>query len=434
MATKPQIPEARMNASTFDIVNAIRMDTPGLNFKDRIPACSKETLQQIGDIFSSDSDLANSFMTELINRVGMVMIQQKRYSNNLKAVKQGKLDFGETVEEIAYGLIHARCDYNVDTGVTDVFQINKATVATALHKVNYQQKYPVSFTHFELRKAFTTAASLGDFIEGIITSVYNSYEVDEQLAFKNLIVQATEKNFFYPIEIDLPDDEATGKIFVKKVKQFANVMQFMNTNFNKYHLPQFTNKDDLIILIRADIDAAIEVDVLAAAFQAYAVDFVGSGRKIMVDDFGNDNIYAIVCDRRFFQIYDYDLAMDKIYNPSNRVWNYFLHVWEVISASPFMQGVAIVATGSGTITGVTVTPATATVAKGKNKQFVAVVEGTGIFNGNVSWTVEGAVSANTTIDSSGILRVGEDETASLTVKATSAGDSTKSATATVTVS
>ena len=87
-----------------------------------------------------------------------------------------------------------------------------------------------------------------------------------------------------------------------------------------------------------------------------------------------------------------------------------------------------------TITGVTVTPATATVQQGNTRQFSASATGTGDFSQAVTWTVEGAVSASTTISAFGLLTVGADETATtLTVRATSNGDNTKSGTAAVTV-
>lgn len=87
-----------------------------------------------------------------------------------------------------------------------------------------------------------------------------------------------------------------------------------------------------------------------------------------------------------------------------------------------------------TITGVTVTPATANLQPGGEQQFSATVNGTGNFSQAVTWTVEGAVSASTTISAFGLLTVGADETATtLTVRATSNGDNTKSGTASVTV-
>lgn len=87
-----------------------------------------------------------------------------------------------------------------------------------------------------------------------------------------------------------------------------------------------------------------------------------------------------------------------------------------------------------TVTAVTVAPDKVTLAKGETQQFAAAVTGENDPSTDVVWTVEGAASTATTITADGLLTIGENETAtSLTVRATSVQDSTKSATAAVTV-
>ena len=85
------------------------------------------------------------------------------------------------------------------------------------------------------------------------------------------------------------------------------------------------------------------------------------------------------------------------------------------------------------VTSVNISPSPSTVHVGKTQTFAATVSGTGDYNKNVTWSVSGNKSTNTKIEN-GTLTVGEDETAeTLTITATSVGDSAKSATATVTV-
>ncbi len=94
----------------------------------------------------------------------------------------------------------------------------------------------------------------------------------------------------------------------------------------------------------------------------------------------------------------------------------------------------VTVTPPATITGVTVEPANATVEAGKTQEFTAKVTGTGDYNENVTWTVSGKKSDDTTISEDGVLTVAADETAAtLTVTATAVGDKTTSGTATVTV-
>jgi hypothetical protein len=92
------------------------------------------------------------------------------------------------------------------------------------------------------------------------------------------------------------------------------------------------------------------------------------------------------------------------------------------------------ATPSPTVTSVTVNPTTADVLKGGTQQFTATVTGTNNPSTTVTWTVSGGTGGSTAINTSGLLTVSANETsATLTVKATSTIDTTKSATATVTV-
>lgn len=91
---------------------------------------------------------------------------------------------------------------------------------------------------------------------------------------------------------------------------------------------------------------------------------------------------------------------------------------------------------AGTVNTVTVTPATATVAKGASKAFAASVTGEGAVSNGVLWRVSGtaAVKAGTKIDENGTLTIASNETnTALTVTATSKQDGTKSGTAAVTV-
>lgn len=91
---------------------------------------------------------------------------------------------------------------------------------------------------------------------------------------------------------------------------------------------------------------------------------------------------------------------------------------------------------AGTVNTVTVTPATATVAKGASKAFAAAVAGEGAVSNGVLWSVSGtaAVKAGTKIDENGTLTIASNETnTALTVTATSKQDGTKSGTAAVTV-
>src|SRR5699024_4144610 len=140
--------------------------------------------------------------------------------------------------------------------------------------------------------------------------------------------------------------------------------------------------------------------------------------------------------RDFFVMADQRLENTSQWNAAALHNNYFLHHWEVISASRFVPAVMFW-TGPGDDVTETVTPVT-TVAE----PVITDVDGntvtevqrgfiydadaevtttpTGGINTGVRWSVTGAESNRTAISSSGVLHVGGDEEASeLTVVATS---------------
>jgi chitodextrinase len=87
-----------------------------------------------------------------------------------------------------------------------------------------------------------------------------------------------------------------------------------------------------------------------------------------------------------------------------------------------------------TVTGVAVSPATATVTAGATLTFGATVSGDNDPDQSVTWGVSGNQGTGTSIDGAGVLTVASDEAASrLTVTATSTVDPSKSGSATVSI-
>ncbi len=92
--------------------------------------------------------------------------------------------------------------------------------------------------------------------------------------------------------------------------------------------------------------------------------------------------------------------------------------------------------GGPTITGVTLTPTTATVTIGTTQQFTAAVQGTGAYNSAVTWLVTGPsgwTGSVGSISTAGLYESPFPAPASVTVTAYATGDESKSAAATVTL-
>lgn len=196
----------------------------------------------------------------------------------------------------------------------------------------------------------------------------------------------------------------------------------------------FTKKQDQILLVDAQFDAIIDVEVLASAFNMDKAEFMG--QRVLVDDFGElTGVVAALVDADFFMVFDNMISFTENYNGEGLYWNYFLHVWKTLSVSPFANAILFTTDAIG-VDSITVSPATADILPGQSMAFTANVVATGGADKTVVWSVAGATSPTnaTTITSDGVLTVGADETAAtLTVTATNVYGTSVTGSATVTV-
>lgn len=63
-----------------------------------------EALHAIGEYVMQYEAMQNAYLTALVNRIGMTIITSKMWDNPWSVFKKGRLEFGETVEEIFVNL------------------------------------------------------------------------------------------------------------------------------------------------------------------------------------------------------------------------------------------------------------------------------------------------------------------------------------------
>ena len=102
------------------------------------------------------------------------------------------------------------------------------------------------------------------------------------------------------------------------------------------------------MIIRNDIRAKIDVNVLAEAFNMDRTELLG--QIITVDNFDaydddgtkvydGSNIVAMIADKAWFKIKTQDFFMENFYNPNNRTMQYYLNVQKGYNMSLFANGV-----------------------------------------------------------------------------------------------
>lgn len=451
MATIPKM--VTLTNSSVDVLNAIR-NSASTNYQDYVPIATPnaETIREIGNVIMDYPNLQNEFLNALINRIGRVIITSRMYQNPWKMFKKGLLDYGETIEEVFVNIAKPY-QYDIEDSENTVFKRTIPDIKSAFHVLNYQEFYPVTIQDKDLRKAFLSWDGITDLIGRIVDSMYSAANLDEFLVMKYLLARNILKGQI--ATKDVPEATASNmKDIVSTIKGVSNQMEFMSTNWNLAKVHNYSTKDKQYIIVNSQFDAAMDVEVLAAAFNMDKAEFMG--HKVLVDSFGTldekrlkmlfkddpnyvalttaekqalDVIPAVLVDGDWFMIYDNLYNFTEQYNAKGMYWNYFYHVWKTFSSSPFANACVFVP-GMPSITSVTVTPATVTAQAGQTVQLSAKVVTEYFADQAVNWTISGE---GATIDNAGNVTLSDTATGDYTVTATSVFDPSKTGTSTITV-
>lgn len=419
-----------LNANSVQILNCIR-DSASATYQERIPVATQNNIRDIGNAMMQFQSTQNEFLNALVNRIARVIITSKSYTNPLAMFKKGIMEYGEQVEEIFVNIAKAH-PFDPDVAEENVFKREIPDVDAVFHRMNYQNFYKVTISNEQLRQAFLSAEGVTDLIARIVDTLYSGSEFDEFLIMKQLIADAARAGKMYPINIPAPS-AATAKQIVTTIKGISNKLEFMSNQYNYMGVLNFTKKENQILLIDAEFDATIDVEVLASAFNMSKTEFMG--QRVLVDNFGDlTGVVAALVDRDWFMVFDNLMSFTENYNGEGLYWNYFYHVWKTFSSSPFSNAI-LFTTGAVGVTSVAVSPKAAQATPGQNVQLTASVVTTGYAPQDVKWSVTGNASAGTTVDCNGLVHIAADESAeTITVTATSCYDDTKSDTATITLS
>ena len=332
------------------ILNTIR-DNASSMYQERIPVATQSNLEAVGNAILDYEVQTNEFLSALVNRIAFTKVSNRRYKNPLAILKQGGKPFGTDIEEIFTNPVSGVA-FN-GSATDDMLKVTKPDVKTIFHRMNRQDKYPVSITMPQLQKAFTSAGEMEKFVNSVITAMYSGDEMDEYLLMRNLVSEGIADGKVKSLEVEYDGSETACKDLVKLLKTLSTDFTFPKKDFNGYNelnkagieggsitpCITWTPKENQILLIRSDVDASTDVEVLAKAFNMDKTDFLK--RKIVVDSFGDNETLAFLTDDKGWEFRDDLYTVRSFDNGSNLTTNYWLHHWQTMSLSLFANGVAI---------------------------------------------------------------------------------------------
>lgn len=298
--------------------------------------------------------LQNAWLGALVNKIVRTQFDTRMYRNPLAQLEGEQMPMGYAVELAHVNPAKGRSFNNED--FAGLLQKYEADVKTQYISINSDLQYPVTVSARTLKQAFTSWGALQSFIEGLTNSLFNGAHIDQYNLTKNLVSSAYAAGNVQVVTISAPSDEATGKAFVKAARQKFLDFQAPSSANNGWALAggegrpvvTWTDPDDVVFLIRNDVAASMDVDVLAAAFHIDNAKL--QGRIIYVDNFDmyddagtkvfdGSKILGIMADKRWFKINQQDEQMDEFYNANNRTWQYYLNIVRTYAYSLFANAV-----------------------------------------------------------------------------------------------
>lgn len=355
----------------------------GNDFQQRIPNPTINSLEATWRALFKPGNNAyiNQFMDVLVNRIAYTYVHNMEWQNPLVVFKRQKLNYGTTAQEIALNWVKAHA-YKDD--VESLLRLHRPEGDVAYHSQNRQDKYPISIALPELKNAFLDDYGLNRLVAGIMQAPVNSDNYDEYRIALNMLATYEDTYGFYKYPLSaMPTDEATGKEFLTAVRTLVGMLQFPSARYNaaSVSVPVFAKPSELVLLVTPAVAASVSVEVLSSIFHVEMAEV--NVRQIIVDEFPIPNVVAMLTTEDFFIMQDTLYENTSFWNAETLATNYYLHHWEIVSASPFVPAILFTLGGDSTtvptvkqtVTDITLTGAD-TAEAGENVQLTVNLTGT----------------------------------------------------------
>lgn len=341
-------------AGLVNSINEIRTLSSN-EYQNTVPEITTESgIEMISAPLLQYPNLMNEFINVLVQKIAYSKLEVKMFNNPLKFLEGDDMPLGAIGEEIYINPVDGR-DYDINdfAGLLAKYEID---TKVQYNVINFDKQYPVTVIRQKLKQAFMSWDMLESFIGGITTAMYNGAYIDQYNLTKALVANAYRSNAVQIEKITAPTTKELAEDFIEKARALYLNFQTPLTDYNAWkkvggygrEIISWCNPDDIVFLIRNDINAKISVKVLAQAFNISETQLMG--RVIGVNNFNvynskkevifdGSNIIAMVADKSWFRIQNQDMYMEDFRNANNRSINYYLNVIKMYKYSYFANAV-----------------------------------------------------------------------------------------------
>lgn len=343
-------------------VNKVR-ETASPEYQANVPVLKDNNLASFKEAFFAYQPAINEFYVGLVNLFAKIIWNTDRFNHKLSFLKKGNYTIGYDIEEIHTNPVNPALYDNTDgAGILGDYP---PEVLTAFYRENRHDVFPLTTNSEILSRAMDSWERLGNFINSTRIAVDNGNALREFNLLKQSIVGMYEKSGFVTREVDSSTDTGVADL-MEQLRTDINDMQFLSSKFNKYkelsggekEAQSVSEKDNICIICTTKAEAKVR-RYLSGVFNLQELE--DANRFILVDDFGYDiyekqgsarqltitghkttPISFIVADKNFVQWYDRLNVEYEFKNGFTLNINTFVHIWQMISISPFANAVCYI--------------------------------------------------------------------------------------------
>lgn len=343
-------------------VNKVR-EAASQGYQDNVPVLKDNNLASFKEAFFAYQPAINEFYVGLVNLFAKIIWNTDRFNHKLSFLKKGNYTIGYDIEEIHTNPVNPALYDNTDgAGILGDYP---PEVLTAFYRENRHDVFPLTTNSEILSRAMDSWERLGNFINSTRIAVDNGNALREFNLLKQSIVGMYEKSGFVTREVDSSTDTGVADL-MEQLRTDINDMQFLSSKFNKYkelsggekEAQSVSEKDNICIICTTKAEAKVR-RYLSGVFNLQELE--DANRFILVDDFGYDiyekqgsarqltitghkttPISFIVADKNLVQWYDRLNVEYEFKNGFTLNINTFVHIWQMISISPFANAVCYI--------------------------------------------------------------------------------------------
>ena len=373
------------------VLNAIRA-TASNAYQDTVPKATAENIVDVGmAVISAPPQERNYFMSNLWNKVGLTLIESPVVENEFSFLEKGKLEYGQTIEDIYVGLASSEPYVTgmIDGEYPDPFAITKTEHYSAFYSTILSRQYTQTRHLTDLKKAFHSGDGVEQFLSAMTNSMVSAENYDdmrmtiatlarqieegiklseeEDTKFHGTVHLISDFNALYPGEEVTAETAFVSKNFLKymtnQLKKYSRRLRHLRSDFNVAGVQQNLAPSKQRIMMLEDLTVDFETELLAWAYNAgnlsiggvdpidtwYSVGADHATPPVVTPDnieikgaFGKTDAVCVaaIYDADMMKIYNKERIASDQANGKGNYWNIFNSVEDIYACSPYKNFVA----------------------------------------------------------------------------------------------